>query len=1645
MRTRLEEIRTGSDLPSPKGIAIRVIELTRIDDVTNQEVAHAIKTDPTLSSRLIKAANALVAYQTRPIASVVDAVSVLGFNKVRQLVLGLSVMDSSRTGACSKFDYQNFWARSLLSAIVAQNLVLNSGIGSAEEVFVLGLLGQIGRLALASACPVEYARVLDSAMQAGNAEIVRLELAEFGFDHNQLTQAMLADWGMPQVFQQVALHHENPGLSNIAEDSRNWRLLNILHIADMFSRVCLTPEVQRRAMVPRLILVASSLGVEMDALARLGDKTVQEWHEWSKLCGIATQPLPPFEELLAAVPLVPGMLDIEDASTAGAGTFYKLRVLLVDDDQAILLLVKKLLEKAGHTVRTAGNGLEGLGLIADFMPQLIITDWSMPTMNGIEFCQALRQNPAWRNIYVFIMTAKEGLDSLVEAFEAGVNDYITKPVRARVLVARLRAAQRVVQLQEELAHDRENIRKFSDELAAFNHRLRKSDVSMRAILDNSPYMTWLKDAKGRYIRINNSAVDYFRRQNIQQVIGKTDFELFPRALAEKHQADDEEVIARRKQKRIEEPLLEGDRMHWLETFKTPVIDENGKVLGTTGFARDITERKQTEANLRIAATSFESQEGMIVTDAHGVIIRANRSFTAITGYTALEAIGQTPRMLKSGRHDKAFYAAMWQTIARQGSWHGEVWNRRKSGEIYPEYLTITAVKGEISEVTHYVATLHDITERKQAEELLLGQKQFSDTVINSLPGIFYMLNSQGQIIRVNPQFFEVTGYSVAELPKLRALDFFDLTDQSLITQKMQQAFDTGSSSAEAELVTKSGQKIPYYFSGHRATIDHQVYIVGLGTDISERKQAAQALQSESEKNLALLHNASDGIHILDPEGRVFEASDSFCKMLGYSRAELIGMHVSQWDAQLSAEELTCNINALLSNAGRSQFETRHRRKDGSCFDVEISSFALSLDGRPMLYNSSRDISDRKLAEENLRIIASVFDSSQEAIVISDAENTIMDVNAAFTRITGYTRLEVLGKNPKFLNSGRQSKEFFQQMWQTLSLQKSWRGEIWNRRKSGEIYAELLSISAICDESGMVKRYVAVFSDISHIKAHEDELRRVAHYDALTGIPNRALLADRMQQSIAKTAREQNKMAVCYLDLDGFKAINDTMGHEAGDQVLIEIARRIGNALRGGDTVARMGGDEFVVLLLGLHRVAEYVAILDGLLAVISQPIMLKGNSYQLSASIGVSIYPPDEEDPDTLLRHADQAMYVAKQSGKNRFHIYDPALDQYARDQHQNLERIQLALHNQEFVLYYQPKVNMRTGEIIGVEALIRWQHPEKGLLPPAEFLPMIEVHVLSIAIGEWVIDTALTQIALWDAAGLDIPVSVNVGAHQLQQPDFVHRLNELLAVHPGVRHGRLELEVLETSALDDLARASQIIKECSKIGVKFALDDFGTGYSSLTYLKALPASMLKIDQSFVRDMLDEPDDLAILEGVLGLAAAFRRKVIAEGVETIEHGTLLLQLGCELAQGYGIARPMPAQQIPLWITTWRPDPAWYQLAPVSRDDVPILVASVEHRAWIVAVKAFLRGECEAPPPLDHQQCRFGNWLGGDGRTQHAGKPAFHAIELLHRQVHELATQLNELHFHGQNHEVLARLNQLDQLRDALVLQLKTLVQRRQPD
>ena len=659
------------------------------------------------------------------------------------------------------------------------------------------------------------------------------------------------------------------------------------------------------------------------------------------------------------------------------------------------------------------------------------------------------------------------------------------------------------------------------------------------------------------------------------------------------------------------------------------------------------------------------------------------------------------------------------------------------------------------------------------------------------------------------------------------------------------------------------------------------------------------------------------------DGLVIGPGVGSCGTAAYSRQRTIVEDVSThpwWEPFRTLAQRAgvgaCWSQPILSSQGRvlGTFAIYHRKPSAptpgnlALIDYEARLAALAI--------------EKIASDASLQLAASVFSHAREGIMITDAAGTIVEVNETFSRITGYERQEALGHNTRMLQSDRHTPEFYQAITESLADKDHWYGEIWSQRKNGEVFPEMVTISAVRGSDGQAINYVTLFTDITLMKEHQHQLEHIAHYDLLTGMPNRVLLADRLHQAIVQSQRRQRRIGVVFLDLDGFKSVNDTHGHVVGDSLLITVAQRIRGALRESDTLARIGGDEFVAVLVDLEGSHDCEPLLDRMLKAAAAPVRVGDTLLQVSASMGVTIYPQDGSEPELLIRHADQAMYLAKQAGKNRYHLFDVVMDAAVKTQRESLEHIRQALQAGQFELHYQPKVNMRSGAVVGAEALIRWRHPQRGLLAPGVFLPVVEDHPLSVDMGEWVIDSALAQMERWHLQGLDIPVSVNVGARQLQMTEFVTRLAGLLARHPLVQAHWLELEVLETSALEDMAQVHEVMHACHNLGVGFALDDFGTGYSSLTYLKHLPADTLKIDRSFVLGMLGDPNDLAIVEGIIGLANAFRRHVIAEGVETSAHGERLLALGCELAQGYGIARPMPAADIPAWVAAWAGGSRW---------------------------------------------------------------------------------------------------------------------------
>lgn len=545
---------------------------------------------------------------------------------------------------------------------------------------------------------------------------------------------------------------------------------------------------------------------------------------------------------------------------------------------------------------------------------------------------------------------------------------------------------------------------------------------------------------------------------------------------------------------------------------------------------------------------------------------------------------------------------------------------------------------------------------------------------------------------------------------------------------------------------------------------------------------------------------------------------------------------------------------------------------------------------------------------------------------TDLTGRITYVNDQFCAVSGYSREELLGQNHRLLNSGLHSADFFAGMWRTIALGNVWKGEICNRAKNGSLYwVESTLVPLLDDATGRIHRYLAIRFDISEKRQLLHSLQWRVGHDVLTGLPNRAFLSDLLDQALAFSREENIPLAVCMLDLDGFKAVNDGYGHASGDLLLVEVAKRLRDIVRGEDVVARLAGDEFVLVLRYVRDVPELRAALNRVLGAISAPYQLRGKTLNVFASIGVTLFPDDNQDAETLLRHADQAMYVAKQSGRNRFHLFDVFRDREVKATHQTVERVRQALAAGELRVHFQPKVNMRRGVVVGFEALLRWEHPQNGMVPAREFLPMVEETDLIIDIGEWVMDQVLMQLDRWQQAGQGWPISVNIAARHFQRADFVDRLRQVLARHARVAPQMLDLEIVESVAIENIQHVSACLEACQALGVQFSLGDFGTGYSSLNYLKRLRTQTIKIDRSFIRDILHDRDDLALTTAVIGLARAFGRQVIAEGLESIEHGELLMQLGCDVAQGYFIARPMPAVDVPGWVEGFVAPAQWRAL------------------------------------------------------------------------------------------------------------------------
>ncbi len=671
--------------------------------------------------------------------------------------------------------------------------------------------------------------------------------------------------------------------------------------------------------------------------------------------------------------------------------------------------------------------------------------------------------------------------------------------------------------------------------------------------------------------------------------------------------------------------------------------------------------------------------------------------------------------------------------------------------------------------------------------------------------------------------------------------------------------------------------------------------------------------------LALSEHVDQGIYVTDHAGRITYANPSASHILGYKRHELLGRNAHRLFHASAKGQPDDHSLCLIDAATREGHVYRSedvvfRARDGSLIPVEVVASPIidagEITAEVTLFS---DIRERRAHEQRLREADAALRAAAEGITITDSQGLIKAVNPAFTRLTGYSEAEVLGKNPRILSSGRQPREFYAQMWRELLGKGHWQGEIYNRHKNGSIYPEWLSISAILDDQGRTTGYIAAFSDISDKKEKEARLFHLAHYDPLTGLPNRRLLSDRMEQAILRAQRQGALLAVMLIDLDGFKRVNDTLGHEAGDQLLIEVARRIRAALRDADTVARQGGDEFVVLLENLSEVNAASAVAEKLVASLGRANELPGfagESVFVGASIGIACYPRDGLDAATLLSSADAAMYVAKQAGGQTWRYGSQDLVSEATERLRLENELRHALSAGELRLFYQPKMELDSGRIYALEALIRWQHPQRGLISPVLFLPVAQDSHLMIDIGEWALDEALRQCRAWQDAGQPkILLDVNVDGAQLARGDFIEVVERAFA-RVGAKPCWLGLEITETAIMTHGQGVLTSLQELHRLGIELSIDDFGTGHSSLTRLKSMPKCTLKIDTSFVRDMVEDADDRAIIASIVALAHQLGLKTVAEGVENEQQLRLLREMGCDAIQGYFLARPMPADEVP---------------------------------------------------------------------------------------------------------------------------------------
>ncbi len=987
----------------------------------------------------------------------------------------------------------------------------------------------------------------------------------------------------------------------------------------------------------------------------------------------------------------------------------------------------------------------------------------------------------------------------------------------------------------------------------------------------------------------------------------------------------EEIAAERAQALREERnyfvflhRLASGEMRTVEVHSSPI-----EVAGHTllfSIIHDITERKKAEqatqeAKERIETIFNTSPDVVLISRlSDGYITDVNNAFINFSGYTKEESIGNTTLGLNLwvNPDDRQKFIHELQTTGFCENFEAQF--RKKDGSQHTGILSVGITK--IQGIPHIVSTTRDITGYKRAEEALRESDARTQLILDMAMDAVISINQEGRVIGWNREAERMFGYAADHaLGKELAELIVPPAYRKAHKQGMQHFVETGKSTIigkrfEITGMRADGSEIPVELTIVAVLRQGSYFFNAFIRDITERKKVERELRDSERKSRMLMDSAADAVFVADPltECWVY-INDRFESLLGYSRAELLGSNVYDLVTPAFRDIYRERFQSIVQSGGVSTRELRLNRKDGSSVPLEMNAVILP-DGT--VYGSCRDITERKRADEALRIAATTF-NAQEGILITDADVKILRVNQAFQEITGYSEAEIVGHNPRMFQSGRHDAAFYQAMWSALLNTGKWSGEVWDRRKNGDIYPKALTITAVYNLKNRVTHYVAVFRDITMHKESEQAIHQLAFYDSLTRLPNRRLLLDRLQQALAVSARNGRHGALLFLDMDHFKTINDTQGHAMGDQLLIEVARRLQNCVREGDSVARLGGDEFVVVLEELSSEADEAATQTELVAEkirseLGQPYILKDYECLSTVSVGISLFSGHPESAENLLMHADVAMYQAKTAGRNAIRFFDPQM-QTALEARAALEKdLRRALEKQQFRLYYQIQVDSLRRPL-GAEVLLRWEHPERGLVAPEHFIPAAEETGLIVPIGLWVLQTACAQLKEWqnDALTRDLTLAVNVSAKQFRHADFVAQAQRVL-LESGAKPSHLKLEFTESTVLENVEDTISKMRELKILGVGFSMDDFGTGYSSLQYLKRLPLDQIKIDQSFVRDIVSDPNDAAIVQTIIAMTEALGLNVIAEGVETEAQREFLDLRGCHAFQGYLFGKPMTVKQ-----------------------------------------------------------------------------------------------------------------------------------------